>query len=238
VADGIDAEVRRQVEIYERGGEVEQETLHFDPASGSIAPLRSKEEAHDYRYFPEPDLVPVEPPVEMIASAMDEIGELPSARIRRLEAEIGFDLAEGLVASGRDGLYERVSGDRRAVANVVMNQLAAAGVDPEAVNGNELGKLIAERERIPRAAFTEALERSGDPGFSADDYLRETAISDASELDPVIDRVLADNEAQVEIFKAGKEGVFGFLVGQVMKETGGKADPRVVNERLREKLSS
>ena len=130
VADGIEAEVRRQIEIYEAGGEVEQETLHFDPASGSIAPLRSKEEAHDYRYFPEPDLVPVEPPVEMIASAMDDIGELPSARIRRLEAEIGFDLAEGLVASGRDGLYERVSGDRRAVANVVMNQLAATGRRP------------------------------------------------------------------------------------------------------------
>ena len=238
VADGIEAEIRRQVEIYAAGGEVEQETLHFDPGSGTIAPLRSKEEAHDYRYFPEPDLVPVEPSVEMIAAAMDDIGELPAARIRRLEAEVGFDLAEGLVSSRRDGLYERVSGDRRAVANVVMNQLAAAGVDPEAVNGTELGKLIAERERIPRAAFTEALERSGDPGFSAEDFLGETAISDASELDPVIDKVLAENQAQVETFRAGKEGVLGFLVGQVMKETGGKADPRVVNERLREKISS
>ena len=105
-------------------------------------------------------------------------------------------------------------------------------------DSSELGKLIAERERIPRAAFTEALERSGDPEFSAEDYLGETAISDASELDPVIDKVLAENEAQVETFKAGKEGVLGFLVGQVMKETGGKADARVVNERLREKLSS
>src|SRR4029079_8766370 len=169
---------------------------------------------------------------------MDDIGELPSARIRRLEAEIGFDLAEGLVASGRDGLFQRVSAYRRAVANVVMNQLAAAGVDPESVNGNELGKLIAERERIPRAAFTEALARSGDPGFSADDYRRKTALSDASELDPVIDKVLAENEAQVEIFKAGKEGVFGFLVGQVMTQTGGKAAPSVCHARIREKLSS
>jgi len=238
VADGIEAEVRRQIEIYEAGGEVEQETLHFDPASGTIAPLRSKEEAHDYRYFPEPDLVPVEPSVEMIAAAIDEIGELPAARIRRLEDELGFDLAEGLVTSGRDGLYERVPGDRRAVANVLMNQLAATGIDVEAVNGSELGKLIAERERIPRGAFTEALERSGDVGFSADDYLGETAISDASELDPVIDKVLAENEEQVATFKAGKEGVLGYLVGQVMKETGGKADARVVNERLREKLAS
>ena len=238
VADGIDAEIRRQIETYETGGEIEQETLHFDPASGSIAPLRSKEEAHDYRYFPEPDLVPVEPPVEMIASAVDEIGELPAARIRRLEAEVGFDLAEGLVASGRDGLYERVAGDRRAVANVIMNQLAATGVDPEAVNGSELGKLIAERERIPRAAFVEALERSGDAGFAADDYLGETAISDAAELDPVIDAVIAENEEQVATFRAGKEGVLGYLVGQVMKATDGKADARVVNERLREKLRS
>jgi aspartyl-tRNA(Asn)/glutamyl-tRNA(Gln) amidotransferase subunit B len=238
VADGIDAELRRQIEAYEAGGEIEQETLHFDPTTGSIAPLRSKEEAHDYRYFPEPDLVPVEPPVEMIAAAMDEIGELPAARIRRIEADVGFDLADGLVGSGRDRLYERVSGDRKAVANVLMNQLAGAGVDPDEVNAHELGKLIAERERIPRAAFTEAIARSADNGFSADDYLGETAISDASELDPVIDRVIAENEAQVATFRAGKEGVLGFLVGQVMKATEGKADPRAVNERLREKLGS
>jgi aspartyl-tRNA(Asn)/glutamyl-tRNA(Gln) amidotransferase subunit B len=238
VADGIDAEIRRQIELYESGGVVEQETLHFDPATGSIAPLRSKEEAHDYRYFPEPDLVPVEPSAEMITSAMDDIGELPSARIRRLEADVGFDLAEGLVSSGRDELHERVSGDRRAVANVVMNQLAAAGVDPEYVNAVELGKLIAERERIPRPAFTEALARSADPGFAAEDYLGEKAISDTAELDPVIDKVIAEHGSQVETFRAGKEGVLGFLVGQVMKETGGKADARIVNERLREKLRS
>ncbi len=238
VADGIDAELHRQIETYEAGGEIEQETLHFDPSKGSIAPLRSKEEAHDYRYFPEPDLVPVEPPVEMIAAALDEIGELPAARIRRIEAEVGFDLAEGLVASGRDRLYERVSGERKAVANVLMNQLAGAGVDLARVNASELGKLIAERERIPRAVFTEALARSAEPGFSADDYLGETAISDVSELDPVIDEVIAENEAQVATFRAGKEGVLGYLVGQVMKATNGKADPRAVNERLREKLGS
>ena len=238
VGDGIDAELRRQIETYEAGGEIEQETLHFDPASGSIAPLRSKEEAHDYRYFPEPDLVPVEPPVEMIAAAIDDIPELPAARIRRIETEVGFDLAEGLVSSGRDRLFEWVSGDRKAVANVLMNQLAAAGVDPDEVNAAELGKLIAERERIPRATFTDALARSADAGFSADDYLGETAISDVSELDPVIDRVIAENEAQVATFRAGKEGVLGFLVGQVMRATEGKADPRAVNERLREKLGS
>jgi aspartyl-tRNA(Asn)/glutamyl-tRNA(Gln) amidotransferase subunit B len=239
VADGITAEVERQVALYEAGGSVEQETLHFDPQSGTIAPLRSKEEAHDYRYFPEPDLVAVEPTQEMIERAGAEIGELPGARIRLLEQDVDFDLAYGLVTGGRDGLYARVPGDdRRAVANVLMNQLAAAGVDPEQVDGDELGKLIEARERIPRQAFLDALAASADPVFSAERYLGETTVSDASELDPVIDGILAANPGQVEAYRGGKDGLLGFFVGQVMKETQGKADPRVVNERLREKLNA
>ena len=236
VADGIAAELARQRAVYESGGEITQETLHYDPATGRVAPLRSKEYADDYRYFPEPDLVPVEPPQEMIEAARRELGELPGARIRLLEAEIGFELASGLVTSGRDDLYARVPGDRRVVANVLMNQFAASGVDPANVNAEELGKLIEAREAIPRAAFADALAASGNGEFSADRYLAEAAISDASELDPVIERVLGANEAQVASFKAGKEGVLGYLVGQVMRETGGKANPKVVNERLREKL--
>jgi aspartyl-tRNA(Asn)/glutamyl-tRNA(Gln) amidotransferase subunit B len=236
VADGIAAELVRQEEIYESGGEVVQETLHYDPASGTVEPLRSKEYADDYRYFPEPDLVPVEPPAELVAAMRAELGELPSARVRRLEQDVGFDLAEGLVASGRDRIFERVPGDRRAVANVLMNQFAASGVAPDAVNAEELGKLIEARETIPRAVFAEALAASGNGDFSADRYLGEAAISDAAELDPVIERVLEANETQVASFKAGKEGVLGYLVGQVMRETQGKANPKIVNERLREKL--
>jgi aspartyl-tRNA(Asn)/glutamyl-tRNA(Gln) amidotransferase subunit B len=238
VADGIAAELERQKEVYESGGEVVQETLHYDPSTGSVAPLRSKEYADDYRYFPEPDLVPVEPPAEMVEAARAEIGELPAARIRRLEAEVGFDLAEGLVSGGRDRLFEEVPGDRRAVANVLMNQFAALSIDPAQVNAAELGKLIAARETIPRATFDEALAATGNGDFSAERYLGEATISDASELDPVIDRVIAANETQVASFKAGKEGVLGYLVGQVMHETQGKANPKVVNERLRKKLSS
>ena len=238
VADGIAAELERQKNVYESGGEVVQETLHYDPSTGSVAPLRSKEYADDYRYFPEPDLVPVEPPAGMVEAARAEIGELPAARIRRLEAEVGFDLAEGLVSGGRDRLFEEVPGDRRAVANVLMNQFAALSIDPAQVNAGELGKLIAARETIPRATFDEALAATGNSDFSAERYLAEATISEASELDPVIDRVLAANEAQVASFKAGKEGVLGYLVGQVMRETQGKANPKIVNERLREKLSS
>jgi aspartyl-tRNA(Asn)/glutamyl-tRNA(Gln) amidotransferase subunit B len=239
VADGIAAEVERQIACYEAGEEVVQETLHFDPQAGTIAPLRSKEEAHDYRYFPEPDLVPVEPPPEMIETAGAGIGELPGARIRRLEDEVGFELAHGLVTSGRDELYARVpGGDRRAVANVLMNQLAAAGVDPAAVDGAQLAKLIDARDRIPRTIFTEALSAAGEPGFAAERYLAEEAVTDASALDPVIDAILAANPGQVEAYRGGKEGLLGFFVGQVMKETQGKADPRVVNERVREKLTT
>jgi aspartyl-tRNA(Asn)/glutamyl-tRNA(Gln) amidotransferase subunit B len=237
VADGILAEVERQIGVYESGGEIVQQTLHFDPQKGTIAPLRTKEEAHDYRYLPEPDLVPVEPPAEMIRSAQDEIGELPGARIRRLERELDFDLAYGLVTSARDELFTRVPGqDRRAVANVLMNQLAVAGVDAAAVNGDELGKLIEARERIPRQAFLDALARSADADFTADEFLAETAVTDVSALDPVIDEILAANPGQVDAYRGGKEGLLGYFVGQVMKQTRGKADPRVVNERLREKL--
>jgi aspartyl-tRNA(Asn)/glutamyl-tRNA(Gln) amidotransferase subunit B len=238
VADGIAAELARQIVVYEGGGEIVQETLHYDPATGSVAPLRSKEYADDYRYFPEPDLVPVEPPHEMVDAARKEVGELPAARIRRLEADVGFDLAEGLVTGGRDRLYERVPGDRRVVANVLMNQFAATGVDPAAVKAEELGKLIEARDRIPRDTFVQALAESGNGSFSAEKYLTETAITDTAELEPILERVLAANESQVASYKSGKEGVLGYLVGQVMKETQGKANPKVVNELLREKLKA
>ena len=237
-AKGIEREVRRQIEIWESGGEVEQETLHFDPGNESAAPLRSKEKAQDYRYFPEPDLVPLEPSRELVERVRGELPELPSARMRRLEAEVGFALAEGLVTSGRDELYSRIPGERAAVANVVMNELAALGLDSGAVNAEELGKVIERRAEIPRSAFAEALGASASPGFSADRYLAEAAIVDVGELDPVIDRILSENEQQVEAYRGGKEGLLGFFVGQVMKETGGKANPKVVNERLREKLSA
>jgi aspartyl-tRNA(Asn)/glutamyl-tRNA(Gln) amidotransferase subunit B len=235
---GIEREVRRQAEIWESGGEVEQETLHFDPGNESAPPLRSKEEAQDYRYFPEPDLVPLEPARELVERLRGELPELPSARVRRLEEEVGFVLAEGLVTSGRDDLYSRIPGERAGVANVVMNELAALGLDPATVNAEELGKVIERRSEIPRSAFSEALAASASPGFSAERYVAEAAIADVGELDPVIDRILSANEQQVAAYRGGKEGLLGFFVGQVMKETGGKANPKVVNDRLREKLSA
>jgi aspartyl-tRNA(Asn)/glutamyl-tRNA(Gln) amidotransferase subunit B len=236
-AKAIQREVERQIAVYEAGGEVEQETLHFDPGAESAPPLRSKEEAQDYRYFPEPDLVPVEPPLELVEQIRAELPESPATRVRRIAAELDHDLAEDLVTSGRDRLYERVPGERRAVANVLMNQFAASGVDPASVDPEELGKLIDARSRIPRDKFTEALAASADPGFSADPYLGDGLVADTGELEPIVERILAANPGQVEAYRGGKEGLLGFFVGQVMKETQGKADPRVVNELLREKLS-
>jgi aspartyl-tRNA(Asn)/glutamyl-tRNA(Gln) amidotransferase subunit B len=222
--------------VWESGGEVVQQTLDFDAGSGKLTPRRTKEEAEDYRYFPEPDLVPVEPPRELVERLGAEVPEPPGLRLRRLEPELGFELAEGLVTSGRDRLYARTPGDRRAVANVLMNELAGTGVEPDAVDGEELGKLIQARARIPRAVFVEALAASANAGFSADKYLADGVVADVSELEPLVERVLASNPGQVAAYRGGKEGLLGFFVGQVMKETEGKADPKVVNDLLREKL--
>jgi aspartyl-tRNA(Asn)/glutamyl-tRNA(Gln) amidotransferase subunit B len=237
-AKGIEREIKRQIEIYESGGEVEQETMHFDPGNESAPPLRSKEEAQDYRYLPEPDLVPLEPERELVERLRGELPELPGARIARLADELDPELAEGLVTSGRDRLFEQVPGERRTVANVLMNQWAATGVDPAAVNADELGKLIEARDRIPRAAFMEALEASGEAGFEAERYLGDGQIGDTADLEPLVEKVLAANPSQVEDYRGGKEGLLGFFVGQVMKETAGRANPKLVNELLREKLKA
>jgi aspartyl-tRNA(Asn)/glutamyl-tRNA(Gln) amidotransferase subunit B len=241
VARGIEAEIARQIEVWESGGEVQQETYDFDAATGALTPHRAKEEADDYRYFPEPDLVPVEPPAELVERLRSELPELPAARIRRLEAELDLERATVLVTGGLDRLWSgtvEAGADRVAAANVIANNLVGAGADPAAVSAKELARLVAARDRIPRAAFDEALAKAGDPGFSADPYLAEEAVSDEAELEPVVARILEANPGQVEAYRNGKEGLLGFFVGQVMKETGGKANPRVVSELVREKLSA
>jgi aspartyl-tRNA(Asn)/glutamyl-tRNA(Gln) amidotransferase subunit B len=237
-AKGIEREIRRQIQIYESGGQVVQETMHFDPGNESAPPLRSKEEAQDYRYLPEPDLVPLEPDRELVEKLRAQLPDLPGDRIGRLAAEVGFETAEGLVTSGRDRLFDQVRGDRREVANVIMNQFAATGVDPAVVDAEELAKLIEARDRIPRQAFTEALAASGDQGFSAERYLGDGQITDASELESLVDKVLTENPEQVADYRGGKEGLLGFFVGQVMRQTEGRANPKLVNELLREKLKA
>jgi aspartyl-tRNA(Asn)/glutamyl-tRNA(Gln) amidotransferase subunit B len=244
IARGIEAEVARQIALYEAGGQVVQETYDYDPDTNRLTPHRVKEEADDYRYFPEPDLVPMEPPRELVERLRGELPELPGARIRRFQSEHGLPYYDAEILNGSRALadlFEGVAGagvDAKTASNVLMNQFAAAGVDPGAVDAAELGKLIDARERIPRAAFLEALAASGEPGFSADRYLADGLVADTSELEPLVERILASNEEQVAAYRGGKEGLLGFFVGQVMKETQGKADPKVVNELLREKLKA
>ena len=241
IARGIDAEVARQIAIWESGGEVKQETFDFDAGSGALTPRRSKEEADDYRYFPEPDLVPVEPPADLIERLRRELPEPPAERIARLGQELDLERALVLVTGGLDGLYEATvaaGADRVAAANVIANNLVGAGVDPSAVRASELAKLVEARDRIPRQAFDEAIAKAGEQGFSAEPYLAQEAVSDASALDPVIDAIIAANPGQVAAFRSGKEGLLGFFVGQVMKETNGAANPRVVSELVRAKLTA
>ena len=121
---------------------------------------------------------------------------------------------------------------------MIANNLVGAGVDPTAVNAAELATLVGARERIPRAAFDEAVSKLGEPGFSAEPYVAQQAVSDTAELEPIVERILAANPGQVDAYRGGKEGLLGFFVGQVMKETKGQANPRVVNDLLREKLTA
>jgi aspartyl-tRNA(Asn)/glutamyl-tRNA(Gln) amidotransferase subunit B len=239
IARGIEAEVERQIGVWESGGEVAQQTFDFDASSGALTPRRAKEEADDYRYFPEPDLVPVESPRELVERVQDELPELPADRIRRLERELDLERATTLVTGGLDRLWgETVAAgaETLAAANVIANNVVGAGVDPSGVPAAELAKLVEARDRIPRAAFDEAISKLADPGFSADPYLAQEAVSDTTELEPIVEAILAANPGQVEAFRNGKEGLLGFFVGQVMKETQGKANPRVVSELVRSKL--
>ncbi len=239
IARGIDAEVGRQVEIWEGGGVVEQHTYDYDVAHNRLTARRAKEEADDYRYFPEPDLVPVEPSAELVERLRAELPELPGARIRRLEHVLDLERALVLVTGGLDGLWQATvdaGSEPVAVANVVANNLVGAGVDPAKVDATELARLVDARERIPRKAFDEAIARSGDPGFTADPYLAQEAVSDTAALEPLVDRLIAASPGQAEAYRSGKTGLLGFFVGQVMKETAGTADPRVVSELVRSRL--
>jgi len=233
IARGIDAAVREQIALHESGEEVVQETYDYNSDTDTLTPHRSKEDADDYRYFPEPDLVPIEPETALVDGLHDELPELPAARIHRLAVELGTADAWTLVTTDRDGAFaEFVAADvaPRTAFNFVMNQPIPAGA-----NLKELAR-IASATDLTRASLQAAVVASADPGFLADEYLEQKAVGDTAELGPLVDRILAANPGQVESYRAGKEGLLGFFVGQAMKETGGKANPKVLNDLIREKL--
>jgi aspartyl-tRNA(Asn)/glutamyl-tRNA(Gln) amidotransferase subunit B len=236
IGRGIAAAVRRQVEIYEGGGEVEQHTYDYEPDGDTLTLHRTKEEAEDYRYFPEPDLVPLEPEPELVERLREELPELPADVIRLHAETLGVADAWALVTTERDGDYAGLAAAGlapREAFSFVMNQPI-----PPGANAAELARVVEVSKRLTREALQAAVAASADPGFTADAYLGEVAIADTAELEPLVEAVLAANPSQVEAYRGGKEGLLGFFVGQVMKETGGKANPKVVNDLLREKLTS
>jgi len=227
---GIEAAVREQVAAYERGETLEQSTYDYDPDTNRLAVHRSKEEADDYRYFPEPDLVPVEPPRDLLDSI--ELPELPAERIARIAEHTDLDSAWELVFSGNDWKAQALAEhgvEWKAASAIAMNR---GDFLPE--NAAALAEIV--RANVTREALDDAFAAAATGSIDAAAYLSQTAVSDEAELEPVIDAIIAANPGQVETYRGGKEGVLGFFVGAVMRETQGKADPKVVNRLLLEKL--
>jgi aspartyl-tRNA(Asn)/glutamyl-tRNA(Gln) amidotransferase subunit B len=229
----IEAAVRQQVEAHEAGEEVVQSTYDYDADTDRLTVHRSKEEADDYRYFPEPDLVPVDPTAEQIVEQRRQIPDrLPADRIRQREAEIGFASAAELVATGNDWNAEALADaglDWKTAAAVAMNR-----GDFNRMNAPALVQIV--QANVTREALDEAFAAAKGGAIKEEDYLSRVAVADEDTIAPVIDAVLAAHPDQVETYLGGKEGVLGFFVGQVMRETQGKADPKVVNQLVREKL--
>jgi aspartyl-tRNA(Asn)/glutamyl-tRNA(Gln) amidotransferase subunit B len=253
----IDYEVLRQVEIVESGGKVDQETRLFDPARGETRSMRSKEEAHDYRYFPEPDLPPLRVDQALVEEVRRSLPELPRARSDRYQRELGLSAYDaGLLTSDK------------ALADFFDSTLAHAERGPETakrlanwLNGeaarlaNETGLAPGEwRMTPPKLAALLALVEAGTlggPGAKQvfEEMFRNGAdpaevvkarglaqVSDESAIEAAVDKVLAASAAEVERYRGGRKNLMGFFVGQVMKETRGKANPAVVNALLRKKL--
>jgi aspartyl-tRNA(Asn)/glutamyl-tRNA(Gln) amidotransferase subunit B len=253
---GLDAEIARQTEIVKAGGKVEQETLHFDPTTGSLSSLRSKEEAHDYRYFPEPDLVAIAPTEAMLEEAKAALPELPTARAERFErdhslptdqahllafrGELG-DYFEEALAAGGDGGGEV---DPTALANWVTSELVARIGDSEPqdskVEPAALAQLVGlvNSKTISRDAGKEVLDALAESGGSPQAIVEERglAMQGADELSEIVDRALEANPQAVEQYKEGKGKAIGAIVGFVMRETKGRADGGEVNRLIREKI--
>ncbi|OFW60654.1 MAG: aspartyl/glutamyl-tRNA amidotransferase subunit B [Actinobacteria bacterium RBG_16_64_13] len=252
---GLEAEIERQIEALESGESIVQETVHFDPATGTVSTLRSKEEAHDYRYFPEPDLTPIELDAAYVERVRAGLPELPAARKERLAGQYGLPPKDaGLLAANKPlgDYFEALAGatgDARTSANWVLGDFSAylntAGLEvaecPVTVAAlTELLGLIADGTLSGKMA-KEVFETMTSTGESARSIVAERGlgqISDAGELDAIVARIVAANPGPAEEFRQGRDRVLGFFVGQVMKETKGQANPQMVNDLLRKHLGS
>jgi aspartyl-tRNA(Asn)/glutamyl-tRNA(Gln) amidotransferase subunit B len=241
---GVTAELERQRAILEAGGAIEQETLHFDPQSGALTTLRSKEEAHDYRYFPEPDLVPIVPTPAMLERARGALPELPAARAARFESQLGLpaDTAKLLAFRAELGDFYEESlaaggADPKALANWVTQEARAVETQPAALA--KLVAMVGAREvsaGAARSVLDVLAESGGDPAAIVAEHGLGSQGGD--ELAEVVDRAIAANADAVEKIRAGKGQAIGAIVGAVMKETKGRADGGEVQRLIRERIGA
>ncbi len=252
VMHAVEAEALRQIEVWESGGEVVQETRLYDPARGETRSMRSKEDAHDYRYFPEPDLLPLILEQSFVDALASQLPELPDAKRRRFCAQYGIPFYDAgvlvadqamadfyeTVAKGRDGKLAAnwISGDFFAALNRTGNTLETSPVSAAALG--ELLDLITDSTingRIAKDVFEEMVETGARPGAIVEAKgLRQ--VTDTGAIDLAVAKVLADNADKVAEYKSGKDKLFGFFVGQVMKAMQGKGNPALVNEAVKKGL--
>jgi aspartyl-tRNA(Asn)/glutamyl-tRNA(Gln) amidotransferase subunit B len=252
VMQAIEHEAKRQVEVLESGGKIVQETRLFDPDKGATRSMRSKEEAHDYRYFPDPDLLPLELDEAFIEECRASLPELPDAKRKRYEAlgitpyNAGVLTAEVETARWFDALLDAGVEPKQGANWVVAELFGALNRRGETIDRSPVGPahaaellgLVADGTisgTIAKQVFEIMLE-SGEGATAIVEQRGLKQTSDTGAIDSAIDKVLADNADKVEQYKAGKEALFGFFVGQTMKAMAGKANPQLVNERLRAKL--
>ena len=248
---GIEAEIARQTELIGEGGRVEQETLHYDPHSRSLTTLRSKEESHDYRYFPEPDLVALAPGPELLEEIKAEIPELPAERAERLKSEHELPEETARLFAFRTELgelYEEAldGGDPRTLANWVKNDLVPRlgdsppedwKVTPQALSA--LLKLVDDgtiSAGAGKQVLDELVAGGGDPSAIVEE--KGLALAGADELSEIVDRAMEQEADAVEKVRAGNPKAIGAIVGAVMRETKGRADGGEVQRLVREKLGS
>ena len=253
VMQAVEAEALRQIEVWESGEEVRQETRLFDSGRGVTRSMRSKEDAHDYRYFPDPDLLPLVLEQSWIDDLAAQLPELPDAKKTRFMRDYGLSAYDAgvLVAEQATAVfYETVAKDRdpKLAANWVSGDFFAAlnrtgrGIEDPPVSAVQLGALLdlmgdnTINGKIAKDVF-EAMVETGEDPVSIVDRKGLRQVTDTGAIDATVDQIIAANQDKVSEYKSGKDKLFGFFVGQVMKAMQGKANPALVNETLKRRLS-
>ena len=253
VKQAIEYEIQRQIDLIEDGGTVVQETRLFDPNSGTTRSMRSKEEAHDYRYFPDPDLVPLVISREWVERSRQELPELPEQRRQRFIDELGLPLYDAEVLTAGRALADYFEAcvaagcNAKVVGNWIMGEItrslndSGTAIEACPISTGQLAELLKLIDsgtisgKIAKTVFDE-MWRSGKMPQAIVAEQGLVQVSDSGAIESIIDEIMAANAGQVDEYRGGKEKVFGFFVGQIMKASKGKANPSIVNELLLEKL--